>query len=697
MDASELPWHGNAFPVDLSQYRQVAIDPWQTETLSAQDSAALSANIELCRDALVCFTSLGGASGYGGHTGGAFDMMPEVCLLDAFFRACPDKFGEGDLSDGCRKVPTFFDEAGHRVATQYLFSVLHGHMPAARLLDYRVGGKALPGHPELGLTEGIGFSSGRLGHMWGHVNGVSRAQPGRVSCCFSSDGSQMEGNTAEAARLAVAQNLPVKLFIDDNDVTIAGHPSSYMKGFNVGRTLEGQGMTTEDVDGESLEKLYAAMRRAVMHEGPYAVVIKRKMCPGVRDLEGSNEGHDAMPLAHAVQYLESRQLHAAVELLKKVPKAKDPGHYPLAGSFGAPRQVFGDAVASILTKMCPEERKRRVLVVDSDLEGSCGLKKVGQTCPEVYLKGGIMERGNFSACAGFGTEGRQAVFGTFAAFQEMILSEVTMARLNHSNVLCHFSHSGVDDMSDNTCHFGVNNFFSDSGLDAHDTKGHATHLFFPADVRQTAKVVDKIFWMQGLRFIYTTRSKVPEILDEEGKPVFGEDYTFELGKDDLILGGACDGYVVSYGDALYRAMDAVGRLRRAGLKVGLVNKCHGNAVDEEMMQRLCHAKFVLVAESQNVRTGLGLRMGCWLLERGFGGRFGRCGTHREGCGGTWEQAHHQGYDPASVVTKILDLAHAAGIGNHSQFMVEGHKHRAIARPLGAGWASETAETVKVAS
>lgn len=26
------------------------------------------------------------------------------------------------------------------------------------------------------------------------------------------------------------------------------------------------------------------------------------------------------------------------------------------------------------------------------------------------------------------------------------------------------------------------------------------------------------------------RVQVPEILDEEGKPVFGEDYTFELGK-----------------------------------------------------------------------------------------------------------------------------------------------------------------------
>ena len=32
-------------------------------------------------------------------------------------------------------------------------------------------------------------------------------------CCFSSDGSQMEGNTSEAARMAVAQKLAVKLFV----------------------------------------------------------------------------------------------------------------------------------------------------------------------------------------------------------------------------------------------------------------------------------------------------------------------------------------------------------------------------------------------------------------------------------------------------------------------------------------------------
>lgn len=35
---------------------------------------------------------------------------------------------------------------------------------------------------ELGLTEGIAFSSGRLGHMWGHVNGVALAERGGTLC-----------------------------------------------------------------------------------------------------------------------------------------------------------------------------------------------------------------------------------------------------------------------------------------------------------------------------------------------------------------------------------------------------------------------------------------------------------------------------------------------------------------------------------
>eukprot|EP00401_Gymnodinium_catenatum_P064334 CAMPEP_0117608102 /NCGR_PEP_ID=MMETSP0784-20121206/80637_1 /TAXON_ID=39447 /ORGANISM="" /LENGTH=671 /DNA_ID=CAMNT_0005411369 /DNA_START=57 /DNA_END=2068 /DNA_ORIENTATION=- len=597
------------FPIDLNDFRPLSIDPWSTERLPSGLKDSLLANVQVFRDAVVFFTACGGASGYGGHTGGAFDTAPEVCLLDAFFRARPDMF-----------VPTMFDEAGHRVATQYMLSVLRGHMPAEKLLKYRHGHSDLPGHPELGRTPGIEFSSGRLGHLWGHLNGVSRAQPDKIVCCLGSDGSQMEGNNAEAARFAVANGLPVKLFIDDNDVTISGHPSQYLRGFDLRQTLSGQGVPSEDVDGEDLDALYAAMRRALLAAGPAAVVVKRKMCPGVSGIEGSCEGHDACAKAHALAYLEARGLAEAAQQLRQVPKSADPyGEFLGAGAFGAPRGQFGTAVCSVLAKLgSAEERRRRVLVVDSDLEGSCGLKGIREKWPEVYVKSGVMERGNFLACAGFGfaDSGRQGVFGTFAAFQEMIISEVTMARLNRCNVLCHFSHSGVDDMADNMCHFGINNFFADTGLQSEPT--HPTQLFFPADVHQMQKVVEAVFWEQGLRFVYSTRSKVPVILNEEGNAFFGGDYEFQKGRDDMLLkaGSGC-GYVVSYGDALYRAHDAVLQLRARGLQVGLVNKCHANVPDEEMLSLVGKSKFVLVVESQSTKTGLGVRMGTWLLERGL--------------------------------------------------------------------------------
>ena len=51
--------------------------------------------------------------------------------------------------------PSFFDEAGHRVATQYLMAALNGDLPAEQLMKYRVAHEKLPGHPELGLTPGV--------------------------------------------------------------------------------------------------------------------------------------------------------------------------------------------------------------------------------------------------------------------------------------------------------------------------------------------------------------------------------------------------------------------------------------------------------------------------------------------------------------------------------------------------------------
>ncbi|KAG6888792.1 hypothetical protein C0995_005977 [Termitomyces sp. Mi166 len=616
------------FPIDLSKFdTKLALDPSKPK-LSAEEKKALEANIQLFRDAIVLFTATGAARGVSGHTGipsaffttfnltshqgGAYDTAPEVCILLALFNHSKNFY------------PVVFDEAGHRVATQYLLAALEGSIPAAQLLHYREANSKLPGHPELGLTPGVKFSSGRLGHMWPLVNGIALANRDKTVFCLGSDGSQQEGNDAEAARLAVAQNLNVKLLIDDNDVTIAGHPSQYLKGYNVARTLEGHGLTVFSADGEDIDRVWEGITKVVGCSGPAArltkppVVLKRKMAPGIPNIEGSTHGHDVIPVKAALAYFQQRGGFPDFSSLYASAKAVSQPYTHLGSTkdLGATRVIFGEAVNLVLDALSPDEAKKRVMVIDSDLEGSTGLKVIHQKHPEVFVPSGIMERGNFSAAAGFGfEEGKTGVFSTFSAFLEMV-------------------------MADNTCHFGINSFFADNGLpDTH------TALYFPADGQQMIAIIRKVFFDPGLRFVFSTRSKVPWLLREDGSRFFDDKYEFHPGKDEVLQEGK-DGYVVAVGEMVYRAWDAVLRVRKEGMDVGLVNKPCLNMVDEETMMKIGQSPFVLVVESFNQKTGvsliphaytplltstqLGSKFGTWLLERRLTPKYGYIGSTREG-------------------------------------------------------------------
>lgn len=131
-------------------------------------------------------------------------------------------------------------------------------------------------------------------------------------------------------------------------------------------------------------------------------------------------------------------------------------------------------------------------------------------------------------------------------------------------------------------------------------------------------------------------------------------YTFTPGKDEVIREGSA-GYIVSFGEALYRALDAVERLKQEGIDVGLINKSTLNVVDEQMLTKVGQAPFVLVVESFNRSTGLGSRYGTWLLERGLKPNYAHLGTHKEGCGGLWEQFPYQGLDPVGIMEQVKKM------------------------------------------
>ncbi|PID74271.1 MAG: transketolase, partial [Desulfobacterales bacterium] len=333
------------FPIDLSAYTPLRFSIDQQE-LSAADKAVLEKNVQLVRDGIIFFTALANTKGLGGHTGGAFDIVPEVLILDAFMK------GSGTVH------PVFFDEAGHRVAIQYMMAVLNGYRPEESLFHYREYGHGLYGHPERDDKNGIFFSSGRLGHLWSHVNGVAEADRSKVVVMFGSDGSQMEGDNAEAARYAVSRNLNVKLFIDDNNITIAGHPSEYMRGYDVANTLRGHGLAVSDGDGEDIGSLYHRIWQALVQQGAGAVISRRPMAPGVKGIEGTPKGHDVIAVDLAVAYLRDRGLDAAAEMLENPPaKAAKRSYLGSTDKMYKVRDQFGKVVCDILGGLEKPEEK----------------------------------------------------------------------------------------------------------------------------------------------------------------------------------------------------------------------------------------------------------------------------------------------------------------------------------------------------
>lgn len=84
-------------PDELSP--RVSLDPANPQ-LTDEQRKDLLFNIQLLRDVIVLFTASAAARGVSGHTGGAYDTVPEVTLLLSLFENS-DKY-----------VKIFFDEAG---------------------------------------------------------------------------------------------------------------------------------------------------------------------------------------------------------------------------------------------------------------------------------------------------------------------------------------------------------------------------------------------------------------------------------------------------------------------------------------------------------------------------------------------------------------------------------------------------------
>ena len=288
-------------------------------------------------------------------------------------------------------------------------------MPAEKLLHYREYDQGLPGHPEKLLTPGVDFSSGRLGHMWAFCNGVAMANPGKPVVVLGSR-RQPDGRRQRRGRPPGRRQAAQRQDADRRQQRHHRRPSAGVHGRlrpdpHAGRLRAAD--RNRDGRRHSARCTSACAARSPTtvrgrwsssgrwppaSKGPKARRTPTKCSRSRRPSSIWRSAADA-----ADGYAK------AIEMLKAAKPDKSPLTYKGSSGVGKNRDDFGKIINEILDGMSDRRPPRqRARVRQRPRRARCGLHHIRKKHPEVFVQGGIMERGNFSAAAGFGYSQGQA-------------------------------------------------------------------------------------------------------------------------------------------------------------------------------------------------------------------------------------------------------------------------------------------------
>ncbi|MDV0429371.1 transketolase [Lactiplantibacillus sp. DA1] len=183
----------------------------------------------------------------------------------------------------------FVLSAGHGSAL--LYSLLHVsgfNVTMADLQHFRQFGSHTPGHPELGIVDGVEATTGPLGQGLGMAVGMALAER-QLAAQFSNtpqlvdhytyalvgDGDLMEGVSHEVASFAGNQQLQKLIVLyDDNQVSLDG-PTSRSFRTNVCQRFDSYGWDTQTVtDGNDMTAINTAIERAQHSKHPSLIAVK---------------------------------------------------------------------------------------------------------------------------------------------------------------------------------------------------------------------------------------------------------------------------------------------------------------------------------------------------------------------------------------------------------------------------------------
>jgi transketolase len=248
-------------------------------------------------------------------------------------------------------------------------------------------------------------------------------------------------------------------------------------------------------------------------------------------------------------------------------------------------------MASELDKIM--EQDKSVVILDADLAGACGTKKLYEKYPERTFNVGVAEANMAGIAAGLAAYGFTPFIFTFCPFAtRRICDQVTISiAYAKQNVKIVGTDPGVSAQLNGGTHMSV----EDVGV----MRSIPTMVIFePVDNVQLAKALPQIVSYKGPIYIRLFR-KLPPM------EIFNYDHEFDLFKADILKEGS-DITILASGIEVKEALEAAQILKDKGIRAEVINVHTIKPLDEEtILNSVKKTGCVLTCENHNIIGGLG--------------------------------------------------------------------------------------------
>jgi len=249
-----------------------------------------------------------------------------------------------------------------------------------------------------------------------------------------------------------------------------------------------------------------------------------------------------------------------------------------------------DACCQTLMDMA--EKNKDIVVLDSDLVNSSGLKPFFKFFPDRAIECGIAEANMVGIAAGLSAVGKVPFAHSFGCFASRRVCDQIMISCSYAklNVRIIGSDPGVTAAKNGGTHMP----FEDMGVlrSIPDIT-----LIEPTDPVMMKDIIRQLVDAYGVYYIRMVR--------KEATSIYNEGSTFEIGKGNLLVDGS-DVTIFASGIMVEEAVKASTILKTEGISARVVDMFTWKPIDKEMIARCAlETGCFVTAENHNVVGGLG--------------------------------------------------------------------------------------------